>query len=298
MSAESFNPTNLKAQLSQVTCIPKDPEIESHLLAVVGRSPLLKTLEPEQKDLIVKAFSGPISVSMDEDIITQGDNGDVFYLIEDGLVDVYIKKSRVDEDGEIELDDRPSKVHTYKAGDSFGELALMYNTPRAATCRAQTDCVLWTLDRVSFKVIIVSASMQKRELFESFLKQVPILESLTEMEIMTLADSLVEEKYTDDQKICSQGESGDFFYIIKSGSATCTQTDSTGEEKVVANLKVGDYFGEIALLTTKPRQATVTAHNNLTVLSIDRATFTRVFGSMDEILKRNISNYAKYSVNS
>lgn len=298
MSAESFNPTNLKAQLSQVTSIPKDPEIESHLLAVVGRSPLLKTLDAEQKDLIVKAFSGPISVAMDEDIIKQGDNGDVFYLIEDGLVDVYIKKTSFNDNDEDAFDDRPTKVHTYKAGDSFGELALMYNTPRAATCRAQTDCVLWTLDRVSFKVIIVSANMQKRELFESFLKQVPILESLTEMEIMTLADSLVEEKYTDDQKVCSQGDSGDFFYIIKSGNATCTQTDSGGEQKVVADLKVGDYFGEIALLTTKPRQATVTAHNNLTVLSIDRATFTRVFGSMDEILKRNISNYAKYSVNS
>ena len=115
----------------------------------------------------------------------------------------------------------------------------MYNTPRAATCRAQTDCILWTLDRVSFKAIIVSASMQKRELFQSFLKQVPILESLTDMEIMTLADSLVEEKYDDDQKIFSQGESGDNFYIIKSGSATCTQVDSAGDEKVVANLKQG-----------------------------------------------------------
>ena len=112
---------------------------------------------------------------------------------------------------------------------------------------------------------------------------------------MTLADSLVEEKYADNKKICSQGDSGDYFYIIKSGTAVCSQVDSVGDDKVVANLKVGDYFGEIALLTTKPRQATVTAHDDLVVLSIDRATFVRIFGSMDEILKRNINNYFKYS---
>ena len=174
VSSESVDPTKLKAQLSHVTSIPKDAEIEKNLLNVVSKSPLLKTLDPDQKDLIVKAFAGPLYISQDDNIITQGEIGDVFYLLEDGLVDVYIKKKQTNDEGEVEISE--VKVHTYKPGDSFGELAIMYNTPRAATCRAQTDCVLWTLDRVSFKAIIVSANMQKRELFQSFLKQVPILE--------------------------------------------------------------------------------------------------------------------------
>ena len=289
VSSESMDAAKLKEHMSQLASIPKDVEVEKHLLEVISKSTLLKSLDGDQKDLIIKAFAGPVEVSKGEDIIVQGDMGDIFYLIEDGHVDVYIKKK--DQNGDL-VD---TKVHTYSPGNSFGELAIMYNTPRAATCRAQTDCVLWTLDRVSFKAIIVSANMQKRELFQGFLKQIPILESLTEMEIMTLADSLVEERYDDDQKVCCQGDSGDYFYIIKSGSAVCSQTDTNGEEKVVANLKVGDYFGEIALLTNKPRQATVTAHDNLMVLSIDRATFSRVLGCMDKILQRNMTNYIKYS---
>lgn len=37
-------------------------------------------------------------------------------------------------------------------GESFGELALMYSTPRTATCKAVTKARLWALDRISFKV--------------------------------------------------------------------------------------------------------------------------------------------------
>lgn len=285
VSAESMDPSKLKAQMSQVTNIPKSPEVTATLLNVVSKSPLLRTLDPEQKDLIVKAFSGPLTKPVGEDVIVQGDIGDVFYLLEDGAVDVYIKKGGADE----------VKVHSYKPGDAFGELAIMYNAPRAATCRVATEAKLWALDRVSFKVIVVAAAMQKRETYKNFLSQVPILESLTEMEVLTLADSLAEESYPDGATICTQGDEGNYFYIIKEGEAECFQADPSGGAHLVASLKTGHYFGEIALLTSKPRQATVKAKGLLKVLAIDRATFTRVFGPMDNIMKRNMDQYVKYA---
>lgn len=285
VSAESMDPAKLKSQMSQVTNIPKSPEVTETLLNVVSKSPLLRMLEPEQKELIVKAFSGPLIKPAGEDVIVQGDIGDVFYLLEEGTVDVYIKKGGAEE----------VKVHSYKPGDAFGELAIMYNAPRAATCRVSSEAKLWALDRVSFKVIVVAAAMQKRETYKNFLSQVPILESLTEMEVLTLADSLAEESYPDGAVICNQGDEGNYFYIIKEGAAECLQVDSTGESHVVANLSEGNYFGEIALLTSKPRQATVKSKGGLKVLAIDRATFTRVFGSMDVIMKRNMDQYIKYA---
>ena len=285
VSAESMDPNKLKSQMSQVTNIPKSPEVTSTLLGVVSKSPLLRMLEPEQKDMIVKAFTGPLVKAPGEDVIVQGDIGDIFYLLESGTVDVYIRKKGQDE----------IKVHTYKPGDAFGELAIMYNAPRAATCRVATEAKLWALDRVSFKVIVVAAAMQKRETYKSFLTQVSLLESLTEMEILTLADSLAEERYADGDTICTQGEEGNYFYIVKEGNAVCYQTNAAGEQKEVASLHTGNYFGEIALLTTKPRQATVKAKNNLKVLAIDRATFTRVLGSMEDIMKRNMEQYTKYA---
>lgn len=285
VSAESMDPNKLKAQMSQVTCIVKSRDVAENLLRVVGKSPLLRALDQEQKDMIVKAFSGPLTKNPGENIIVQGDIGDVFYLLEEGIVDVYVRKGGSDE----------IKVHSYKPGDAFGELAIMYNAPRAATCRAQTVCKLWALDRISFKAIVVAAAMQKRETYRGFLSNVPILHSLTEMEIMTLADSLNEEKYQDGEVICQQGDEGNFFYLIKEGTAVCSQVDAKGDDKVVATLTQGNYFGEIALLTSKPRQATVKARGGLTVLSVDRATFTRVLGSMEDILKRNMEQYTKYT---
>ena len=71
--------------------------------------------------------------------------------------------------------------------------------------------------------------------------------------------------------------------------------DAAGEDKKVATLTAGMYFGEISLLTTKPRQATVKAVGTLNVLALDRYTFTRVLGNLDEIMKRNMEEYNKYA---
>ena len=179
-----------------MTQVDKDPELTARLMAVVSKSPLLRTLDDEQKGMIIKAFTGPVIKQPGEDIIVQGDIGDVFYLLEDGAVDVYVKKGGGDN----------TKVHTYKPGDGFGELAIMYNAPRAATCRAATESKIWALDRNSFRVIVVAAAMLRREVYQGFLQNVPILATLTEMEVMTLADSLAEETYVDGHMICKQVE--------------------------------------------------------------------------------------------
>lgn len=285
VSAESMDPAKLKSQRSLLLVVEKPIDVAERLLKVVGKSPLLRMLDEEQKDMIVSAFTGPILKDAGEQIIKQGDIGDEFYLLESGSVNVFLEKQ-----GE-----ESRKVHSYGSGDAFGELALMYNAPRAATCVASEDCKLWTLDRNSFRVIVVAAAMQKRETYQGFLSKVPILQTLTEMEIMTLADSLIEEKYHDGDVICTQGEEGEYFYIIKQGAAACYQLDAGGEDKKVATLTAGMYFGEISLLTTKPRQATVKAVGVLNVLALDRYTFTRVLGNLDEIMKRNMEEYNKYA---
>lgn len=239
VSAGSVDPTQMRKQREQLVVVEKTPEVTERLLRVVRKSPLLRTLDDEQRDMIVKAFTGPITKEVGETIIEQGDIGDVFYLLEDGSVDVYVQKKGEDE---------RRQVHTYKAGDAFGELAIMYNAPRAATCVAHGDCKLWALDRNSFRVIVVAAAMQKRETYCAFLTRVPILQTLTEMEVMTLADALQEEEYKDGDTICNQGEDGDYFYIIKTGTATCSQTDEDGGDKIVATLTTGNYFGGKYLL--------------------------------------------------
>jgi cAMP-dependent protein kinase regulator len=287
VSSESIDPIRLKEQLMQLKIIPKSDETLQALFQVVSKSPMLRRmLGPEERALIVKAFAGPEIKQPDEVIIQQGDEGDTFYLVESGTVNVYVKKI---------LDDNVH-VHTYHAGDTFGQLALMYNTPRAATCRAETEVKLWTLDRTAFKAIIVGASLRKREMYSAFLAQVPILHPLKEVERLTLSDALTEEKFEDGAIVCEEGQPGDEFFLILDGNADCyVRNNRTDSSKLLSTLSRGQYFGEIALLTDKPRQATVVAKGTLKVLIVDRATFTRVFGPMEEILQRNIDLYNRFT---
>lgn len=289
VSSESLDPTKLKDEISKITIHPKDTSVMQTLYQVVSKSTMLKRmLDPEERTLIVKAFAGPIYKYPGEEIIRQGDIGDVFYLLESGTVDVFVKKPSQPEE---------TKVHTYRDGDAFGQLALMYNAPRAATCRAASEVKLWTLDRTSFKVIIAGAALRKREMYLAFLAQVPILQSLNENEKLILADALTEEKFPDGSVICQEGQYGNDFYIILDGKVNCFQKGKDEKtEKLVLSLMTGQYFGEIALLTSKPRQATVKADGEVKLLVIDRATFTRVFGPFETMLKRNMELYQKYSI--
>jgi len=52
------------------------------------------------------------------------------------------------------------KIQTYIPGESFGELALLYNAPRAASIKAKTEAVLFALDRATFNNIVKDAAIK------------------------------------------------------------------------------------------------------------------------------------------
>uniref|UniRef100_A0A673AA55 cAMP-dependent protein kinase type I-alpha regulatory subunit n=1 Tax=Sphaeramia orbicularis TaxID=375764 RepID=A0A673AA55_9TELE len=180
-------------------------------------------------------------------------------------------------------------------GGSFGELALIYGTPRAATVRAKTNVKLWGIDRDSYRRILMGSTLRKRKMYEEFLRKVSILESLDKWERLTVADALEPVQFEDGQKIVVQGEPGDEFFIILEGSAAVLQRRSENEEFVeVGRLAPSDYFGEIALLMNRPRAATVVARGPLKCVKLDRPRFERVLGPCSDILKRNIQQYNSF----
>jgi len=92
-------------------------------------------------------------------VLYLGDDGDNMYVVDQGELDVLYAS-------EI--------VATLGPGNSFGEVALMYNRPRTATIKAKTECKLWAMDRNTFRRILMSDSIKRRALYESFLAKVPI----------------------------------------------------------------------------------------------------------------------------
>ncbi|CAO3593036.1 unnamed protein product [Absidia cylindrospora] len=169
----------------------------------------------------------------------------------------------------------------------------MYNSPRAATIVASTECVLWALDRVMFRGILMEHTSAKRRMYESFLTDVPILASLDAYERYKIADALESVGFDDGQTVIEQGAVGNNFYLIESGVAVFYKTDANGEQKEINRLTKGAYFGELALLNDSPRAATVIASGRLRCATLGKKGFNRLLGPVLEILKRSSVNYVK-----
>jgi|EP00505_MAST-04D_sp_SCG-Rhode-Island_P001977 cAMP-dependent protein kinase regulator len=258
---------------------------KKRIMEVLDRNVLFLNLDSSQVDKLLFEFF-EVDVAAGEVLIKQGDVGDNFYLIEDGKFEVFVKNG--DEEKMV-------ATCTPEEHNAFGELALMYNAPRAATVVAATSGKLWALDRVAFKYILMSTFTKKRQTYADFLAEVPILGSLEENERMEVAEALEQQEYKDGDVIIKEGDSGNTFYIVERGSVKCVQQPTAGSEPVeLCVLKTGDYFGEIALLTNRPRAASVIATTDTKVLCIRRKTFMRVMGPVSELLKRNMELYTKY----
>ena len=105
------------------------------------------------------------------------------------------------------------------------------------------------------------------------LAKVPFLGALPAQELGTLVSGMRRERHDDSAAIVRQGEHGDRFFFLHSGSADVIYEEESGLQHRVARLTEGDFFGEIALLESVPRTATVIARGECEVLTLDRETF-------------------------
>lgn len=79
----------------------------------------------------------------------------------------------------VQTGDGGSKeVASYNGSGSFGELALMYNMPRAATVQAESEGTLWAMSRVTFRRVVLKNAFKKRQMYEKLIDSVPMLKSL------------------------------------------------------------------------------------------------------------------------
>ena len=126
----------------------------------------------------------------------------------------------------------------YTPGESFGELSLLYNCPRAASIIATTECRLWALDRSTFNHIVKDSASKKRERYETFLSKVEILKDMDPYERMQIADALKCIKCKKGEYVvrqvsiffyCLKGEEGDIFFMVEEGELEAFIVKNPGE---------------------------------------------------------------------
>lgn len=104
------------------------------------------------------------------------------------------------------------------------------------------------------------------------LEGIPLFSGVPREELVSLLTSVTPLKFSSGQTVVREGEPGDSLFLIVQGSLRVSTRGEDGQEIALAALGAGDFFGEVSLLTNRPRTATVTALTEAELLRLDRAT--------------------------
>jgi CRP/FNR family cyclic AMP-dependent transcriptional regulator len=105
------------------------------------------------------------------------------------------------------------------------------------------------------------------------LREVPLFSEMDEQEVAGIRAIMEEMKFKPGQIIIHDGELGDLFYVIIQGHAETIIRDADGAELILQEVGPGDFFGELSMLTNKPRLARVRALDQVTTLVLKRDEF-------------------------
>ncbi len=116
-----------------------------------------------------------------------------------------------------------------------------------------------------------------RSLYQMYLSNIPMFRSCSPDQLDRLAE-LGDAVSIDDAPVISEGDQGDNFFVITSGTANVTRGG-----QAVAELGPGEYFGELSLFDPAPRNATVTAVGPLSLVALSRESFRSALDEMPQI---------------
>lgn len=249
---------------------PKDTFTVKFIADVLAESFVFASVDTKGRRTFIEAMQEETAKAGDE-IIKQGDIGDYFYILERGDVSFWV-------DGK--------EVGTAGIRAVFGELALLYDTPRAATVKAMTSCKLWKIDQKTFRFIMVASTQGDDQKTYSTLRKVALFESLPPEFFVKLSSAMTTKSCEPGEKIINKGEVGDIFYVIRDGKVKLTDIGLDPSVKFDDHeLGAGEFFGERALLTGDRRAATITAVDDCTLLCLSRADFEEIIGPLTDLLK-------------
>lgn len=246
---------------------------------LLGTVPLLKGLSSRVLEQLSQ-HAKPVTFLADDIVIGEGERGDALYIITHGIVSVIKGKNIV-----AELSD----------GDFFGEMALLGDQVRTATVKAKTPSTLLRLRRrdvIHLADDDPDLKMRMNEIKDERAEQtdlvgtVPLLSGLPAEVLQLVTEQTLAVNYKPGDVVITEGDRDDALYLIIHGTVGVYKN---GEP--VAELRDGDFFGEMALLGDQIRTATVKIKQPSTLLKLRRKDIMAL--SEDSIELKNRLEKAK-----
>lgn len=249
----------------------KTPAEQEFIVRALKKNFVFSNLTVRETEILVDAFERQ-EVKTDDFIIQQGDEGDFFYVLLRGDCQ-FIVNNRV--------------VGKASRGQTFGELALLYKSPRAASVKAETDCVLFRVDQSTFRYILQTQTKKAEDDKRDLIQVVPFFKELDRDDVTKLVSTMRPRPFTKGEYLAKKGEEGDAFYLIQEGNVKISDISVGTTVYEDQTLGPGDYFGERALVTHEPRTANCIAMTDGIALIIDQATFDKVLGNLSRLILKS-----------
>src|ERR1700752_1588047 len=246
----------------------------SEFIKLLSETATFAILSSDERCELAERFQ-LVHYSLGQTIVRSGEVANSFYVVYSGRARVIAINSAGED----------VTVGSIERGGSFGEQGILSGSVRRFTVRAATDVALLRLDRVDFELLL-DQHPELREYFRKYISELSIrnflklctaLAPLSANEIRDLLGSLEIQEFKADHTIIREGDRGDAFYIMRTGSAQVMH-ESNGRKNLNV-VKAGDSFGELALLRDAPRVASVITTEPSSVFRLAKAEFDRIVSS-------------------
>ena len=142
-------------------------------------------------------------------------------------------------------------------------------------------------NRIEQRLIKSDASeLNKKPLKEALISRLDLFGVLEEHWLTELADHMQERRYLPGEYIVRQGQEGASLFIVAEGLVNILVNDNHGQEKWVARIEPGRYFGEMSLLTGQPRAASAQAATEVICYKITKEILEPIFQKQPELLEK------------
>jgi putative YpdA family bacillithiol system oxidoreductase len=247
---------------------------------LLKRIPLFASLS---EDLLTEVAAGSVLryFPANTAIFREGDYGETFFVVLSGAVHVVGTTAEG-----LKLFYRTQEPY-----DFFGEMAALTGFPRSATVTATTDTIVLEIDKEILIDLMdesqqvkgaVSQAYTDRALYTLF-SRVPLFNGLNKTSMGVLMGRVKLRTFPSGATIIRERDPGDSLYLIRNGVVKISKWIGD-RERILAYLRDGTYFGEVALIRHEPRTATVTALTKVEVAQILRQDFQALLREHPELL--------------
>jgi len=281
----------------RVPRIYKSEHVRALTRSAMRSTKLFDFLDEASIEAIIDSMS-LMRVEPGELVMEQGTAGDNWYVMESGTAQVHM---RLDPEPTSERMSEPARERRLSvqaevqrlppgplgvllpvlitAGQGFGELALLYSSPRSASVQAATACTLWVMERKYYSCIkrryAQTVHREKRALFDS----VPLFMAMNRRQLDLLAEALERVEFRRGQCIMKKGCTTRVFHIITKGQVA-VELDGA-QERI---LEEGQYFGEEFLVPeTACARNFVAAADQVQCWRLTLEAFQSILGSLEDM---------------